>query len=67
MKGLLWNETPVLVENQQITEIPSEPGLKHIAPGLVDIQVNGFGGVDFNDPTISGQEAVERNLGLKKD
>lgn len=22
--------------------------------------------IDFNDPTISGQEAVERNLGLKK-
>ena len=46
MKGLLWNETPVSVENQQIAEIPSEPGLKYIAPGLVDIQVNGFGGVE---------------------
>lgn len=53
MKGLLWNETPVSVENQQITEILNGPGLKHIAPGLVDIQVNGFGGVDFNDPKIT--------------
>lgn len=23
--------------------------------------------IDFNDPTISGQEAVERNLGMAKD
>ena len=23
-----------------------------LAPGLVDLQVNGFAGVDYNDPTV---------------
>jgi N-acetylglucosamine-6-phosphate deacetylase len=32
-------------------------------PGFFDLQVNGFAGVDFNDPAVSGEaiaEALER-------
>jgi N-acetylglucosamine-6-phosphate deacetylase len=35
-----------------------------IAPGFIDIQVNGFAGVDFNQPDFQGDDLVEacRNL-----
>src|SRR4051812_36653919 len=30
-----------------------QPGLPLIAPGLVDLQVNGFAGIEFNDPELT--------------
>ncbi len=36
-----------------------------IVPGFVDLQVNGFAGVDFNDP-LTSTEAVERALGAMR-
>jgi N-acetylglucosamine-6-phosphate deacetylase len=40
---------------------PHEGMDRWISPGWIDIQVNGFGGVDYNDPTIS-QEDIARSL-----
>lgn len=59
MKGILWDGRSVQVEGDALREIPDEPGLRRIAPGLVDIQTNGFGGVDFNDSTIEYPEYVQ--------
>lgn len=33
-----------------------EPGLPYVAPGWIDIQVNGFAGVDYNSPRASHEE-----------
>lgn len=42
-----------------IRDIPAEEGLPVIAPGLVDLQVNGYGGVDFNCYPFA-EQAVEQ-------
>lgn len=38
-------------------EIPDE--LPFVAPGLVDLQVNGWGGREFNDPQLSTESVAE--------
>ncbi len=35
---------------------PAEDTPDLFAPGLIDLQVNGFGGVDYNDPSASSEE-----------
>lgn len=38
---------------QTVKDSRTASGTRRVAPGLVDIQVNGFGGVDFNDSAIT--------------
>lgn len=59
----------VLVDQGRIADIrpadvPEPETLSRIAPGLVDIQVNGYGGRDFLDPDLpeDGVAAVCRDL-----
>ena len=35
-----------------------------IAPGLVDLQINGFSGIDFNDPELTGEQVELVSLEL---
>jgi N-acetylglucosamine-6-phosphate deacetylase len=42
---------------QTVDELISHPQVaEYIAPGLIDVQVNGFAGVDYNDPSSSHEE-----------
>ncbi|GAB2519118.1 N-acetylglucosamine-6-phosphate deacetylase [Spirosoma aerophilum] len=53
-----------IVTNIQKREHASEEDLPYIGPGLVDMQVNGFGGVDFNDAALTVDEisSITRSL-----
>ncbi|MBV8907050.1 MAG: amidohydrolase family protein, partial [Acidobacteriia bacterium] len=37
---------------------PAETG-EYVAPGFIDLQVNGFAGVDYNDPSSSAEQIAE--------
>jgi len=40
-------------------------GLPLVAPGLVDLQINGYGAVEFNDPKLTPEKV--RQVGLSQD
>lgn len=71
VQGLMYySNLPVeiQIENGQIVEINSldnaPQGLPFIAPGLIDVQVNGYAGVSFTDSdlTVDGVKKVTEGL-----
>jgi N-acetylglucosamine-6-phosphate deacetylase len=51
-----------------IVELPesddSTTDLPWVAPGLIDLQVNGFGGIGFNSPSLTPQQVEQVSLAL---
>jgi N-acetylglucosamine-6-phosphate deacetylase len=56
----------VLVENDRIAEVSEATGPVEgwLAPGLVDLQVNGFAGFDVNGPDVTPDTVVELGRAL---
>jgi N-acetylglucosamine-6-phosphate deacetylase len=55
---------PIRLEYDRLitkTEPGEEDGDRYLAPGFIDIQVNGYAGVDYNNPTVSHQE-ISRSI-----
>ncbi len=50
---------------KQIAPIDDRPDLPLVAPGLVDLQINGFGGIEFNDPGLTVEKV--RQVALSQD
>src|SRR5262245_5266667 len=49
----------------KIESVTEQPGLPIVAPGLVDLQINGFGGVEFNDLELTVEKV--RQVALSQD
>jgi N-acetylglucosamine-6-phosphate deacetylase len=49
----------------QVSAAPDQPGLPIVAPGLVDLQINGFGGIEFNDRELTVEKV--RQVALSQD
>lgn len=60
---------PVTVHtsNGRISEVvaAAEPADRYISPGWVDLQVNGFAGVDYNDPR-SEHDEIARSIDVQR-
>lgn len=53
----------IVVERGQIVSVqaagPLDPEKPYVSPGFVDLQINGFNGIDFSDPNLSAGRAIE--------
>jgi N-acetylglucosamine-6-phosphate deacetylase len=55
----------VAIDNGRISSLSTtldDSALPWLAPGFVDLQVNGYRGIGFNDPTLSPEQVVEVSL-----
>ncbi len=49
----------------RLSPTAERPDLPLVAPGLVDLQINGYGGVEFNDPRLTPERV--RQVALSQD
>jgi N-acetylglucosamine-6-phosphate deacetylase len=49
----------------RISPAANQPNLPFVAPGLVDLQINGFGGIEFNDRELTVEKV--RQVALSQD
>jgi len=61
---------PVAIEMEagrieRIEPVKEQPDLPLVAPGLVDLQINGFGGIEFNDRELTMEKV--RQVALSQD
>jgi len=60
----------ILVENGRIhsvAELPGEDSLPLIAPGFVDLQINGYGGQEFNDFELGVTKVEQVSVAMDAD
>src|SRR5581483_10855022 len=50
---------------ERIAPIEERTDLPLVGPGLVDLQINGFGGIEFNDPKLTVEKV--RQVALSQD
>lgn len=43
----------------KVAEVPSRPGLPYLAPGLIDLQVNGYRGIDYSSSELRSEQVEE--------
>lgn len=56
------------IEGERVSKVSpaaDRPDLPIVAPGFVDLQINGFGGIEFNDPELTVEKV--RQVALSQD
>ncbi len=64
------NAIEITIEGETITHIattPDDSRLPWIAPGFVDLQVNGYGGQEFNDLELTTEKVLRVSLAMDAD
>ena len=61
---VVWRDGHITALN----EVPEQPAKKlWIAPPLLDLQINGYAGVDFQQDGVSAEELLRATRGLRRD
>lgn len=74
LKGILYSDNglvEITIENEKIKEIyaldrSGNTRKTYIAPGLIDIQINGYMGVDFSGPDLIVEDVIKATKALWK-
>ena len=45
-----------------VTALADDPALPWLSPGFIDLQVNGYRGIGFNDPELTAEKVAEVSL-----